>query len=113
MKKPGRRKKWRDRVIRCPHQHRYTAFDCRVQRYFVEGMLDALRDHGYGNFTARVETLIPEGAKSCHFVVEKLEGETGKNPWHEYSDKLGDKFSKFFLFTNRARFAMLFIQVGG
>jgi len=25
----------------CPHQDHYSAFDCRVQRYFVQGMIDA------------------------------------------------------------------------
>ena len=81
-------------ILWCPHQDRYTAFDCRVQRYFVEGMLDALSDHGYGDFTARVETLIPKGAEFCHFVVEKLKDHAGKNPWHKYSDELGERALK-------------------
>ncbi len=78
-------------ILWCPHQDRYTAFDCRVQRYFVEGMFEALEAKGYGGFTARVESLIPKGAECCHFVVEKLGNGAGKNPWHEYSDKLGQR----------------------
>ena len=31
----------------CPHQDHYSAFDCRVQRYMVQGMLDALFDMGW------------------------------------------------------------------
>ena len=27
----------------CPHQDHYKAFDCRVQRYFVQGMMEAVR----------------------------------------------------------------------
>ena len=59
-------------ILWCPHQDRYTAFDCRVQRYFVEGMFQALDDQGMGRITAWVEKLIPHGAECCHFVVEKM-----------------------------------------
>ena len=31
-------------IVWCPHQDHYGAFDCRVQRYFVEGMIDAARE---------------------------------------------------------------------
>ena len=41
-------------ILWCPHQNRYTAFDCRVQRYFVEGMIQAVDDHGMPKFTAWV-----------------------------------------------------------
>ncbi len=78
-------------ILWCPHQNRYTPFDCRVQRYFVEGMLEALEEDGYGGVTAWVETLIPKGDDRCHFVVEKLSDRSQKNPWHDYSDKLGEK----------------------
>ena len=32
-------------IVWCPHQDHYGAFDCRVQRYFVQGMIDAAREH--------------------------------------------------------------------
>jgi hypothetical protein len=78
-------------ILWCPHQDRYTAFDCRVQRYFVEGMFQALDDHGMGGITAWVETLIPRGAECCHFVVERRKDEGARNPWHAYSDELGKR----------------------
>ena len=73
-------------ILWCPHQDRYTAFDCRVQRYFVEGMIGAVDDAGFPKLTAWVERLIPHGSDCCHFVVEKR-GE-GANPWHIYTEKL-------------------------
>ncbi|MDH3518431.1 MAG: L-2-amino-thiazoline-4-carboxylic acid hydrolase [Acidimicrobiia bacterium] len=76
-------------ILWCPHQDRYTAFDCRVQRYFVEGMIGAVDDAGYPKVTAWVEQLIPHGADCCHFVVEKR-GE-GTNPWHIYTEELQAK----------------------
>lgn len=75
-------------ILWCPHQDRYSAFDCRVQRYFVEGMFNALEELGRGAFTARVEELIPRGGACCRFVVEKMGQGAGRNPWHEYSDTL-------------------------
>jgi len=78
-------------ILWCPHQDRYTAFDCRVQRYFVEGMFQAFDDQGMGRITAWVEKLIPHGAECCHFVVEKRKDHGEKNPWHSYSDELGKR----------------------
>jgi hypothetical protein len=72
-------------ILWCPHQD---------QRYFVEGMLKALQDHGKGRITAWVETLIPRGAECCHFVVERLKEGKGKNPWDTYSDQLGERALK-------------------
>ncbi len=76
-------------ILWCPHQDRYTAFDCRVQRYFVEGFFQAMEARGYGGFTAWVEELIPHGASHCHFGIERRKDRDDKNPWHAYSDKLG------------------------
>jgi len=81
-------------ILWCPHQDRYTAFDCRVQRFFVEGMFQAMADNGKGEITAWVEKLIPHGAEHCHFVVERREEDGGKNPWHIYSDELSQKAMK-------------------
>ncbi len=75
-------------ILWCPHQDRYTAFDCRVQRFFVEGMFHAIADSGMARITAWVEKLIPRGAECCHFVVERTKEPDGKNPWHAYSEEL-------------------------
>ena len=78
-------------ILWCPHQDRYTAFDCRVQRYFVEGIFQAMEERGYGGFTAWVEELIPRGAECCHFVVERRKDGAPENLWRAYSDKLGER----------------------
>lgn len=78
-------------ILWCPHQDIYSAFDCRVQRYFVEGMLDAVKDLGKASVTAAVEKLIPRGADCCHFVVDLLKGGVEQNPWHRYSEELAQK----------------------
>ena len=81
-------------ILWCPHQDRYTAFDCRVQRYFVEGMFEAMGDRGYGGFTAWVEKLIPHGAECCHFAVQRRTDSAAQNPWHSYSEDLGRRALK-------------------
>jgi len=78
-------------ILWCPHQDRYTAFDCRVQRYFVEGMIEALEAHGLKGFTAWVDKLIPRGGDCCHFVVERIKEKRERHPWHAYSDELGKR----------------------
>ncbi|MCA1959797.1 MAG: L-2-amino-thiazoline-4-carboxylic acid hydrolase [Desulfomonile sp.] len=78
-------------ILWCPHQDIYSAFDCRVQRYFVEGMLDAIRDLGRASVTAAVEKLIPRGADCCHFVVDLLKDGGEQNPWHRYSEELAQR----------------------
>ncbi len=78
-------------ILWCPHQDIYTAFDCRVQRYFVEGMIQAMEDRTGTGVHPQVEKLIPHGADRCHFVVDRLEGKSGKNPWHAYSEELAKR----------------------
>lgn len=78
-------------ILWCPHQDRYTAFDCRVQRYFVEGMFMALEDRGYSRVTAWVDKLIPRRAECCHFTVELVKDETEEHPWSAYSDQLEER----------------------
>ncbi len=81
-------------ILWCPHQDVYTAFDCRVQRYFIEGMFQAMKEQGLQNVTAAVDKLIPHGDEHCHFSVNRLARDGGKNPWHAYSDKLGQRALK-------------------
>jgi hypothetical protein len=81
-------------ILWCPHQDRYTAFDCRVQRFFVEGILQAVKDRGGRKVTAWVEKLIPRGSDRCHFVVEKLKSSDGEHPWRAYSDELSKRALK-------------------
>jgi hypothetical protein len=57
-------------ILWCPHQDHYQAFDCRVQRYFVQGMIDAAREFAAGaGFDVRFDSTIPAGAPTCHFSM--------------------------------------------
>ena len=75
-------------ILWCPHQDRYTAFDCRVQRYFVEGMIRACEDFNGKKFHPIVDKIIPRGADRCHFTVDRWEDDGGPHPWDKYSEEL-------------------------
>jgi hypothetical protein len=64
-------------ILWCPHQDHYGAFDCRIQRYLVQGMLDAVSEH-VGRFVkwqVKFDTTIPSGAETCHFTMSKAKPE--------------------------------------
>ena len=75
-------------ILWCPHQDRYTAFDCRVQRYFVEGMIRACEDFNGKKFHPVVDKIIPHGADRCHFSVDRWEDDGETHPWDKYSEEL-------------------------
>jgi hypothetical protein len=79
-------------IVWCPHQDHYQAFDCRVQRYFVAGMLEAARDAARGKFgfDVRFDTTIPSGAPTCHFTMWKATEEE-KAEWDGYTKLLEAK----------------------
>jgi hypothetical protein len=59
-------------ILWCPHQDHYGAFDCRVQRYFVQGMIEAAKEFaGWKGFEIRFDSTIPAGAPTCHFTAWK------------------------------------------
>jgi hypothetical protein len=72
----------------CPHEDVYGAFDCRVQRYYVEGMIAAGRER-FGNsmFDVRFTSTIPSGSHVCHFDMFPKTDES-HDEWNEYSDRL-------------------------
>jgi len=72
----------------CPHEDVYGAFDCRVQRYFVEGMIAAARRRfGEGIFDVSFASTIPSGSSTCHFdLFPKQAGSS--DAWNEYSERL-------------------------
>jgi hypothetical protein len=79
-------------ILWCPLQDTYSAFDCRVQRYFVQGIIDYFRDNVFedSDFQIYFTSTIPSGADSCKFIVEKKKpGEPDK--WESYSKKLEEK----------------------
>jgi predicted ArsR family transcriptional regulator len=72
----------------CPHEDVYGAFDCRVQRYFVEGMIDAGRAlFGDGTMDVAFATTIPSGSHTCHFDIFPKASQDA-DAWTEYSDRL-------------------------
>jgi len=78
-------------IVWCPHQDHYGAFDCRVQRYFVQGMIAAAREHGKSfGFEVRFDTTIPSGAETCHFTLWKASDEE-KEQWDGYTKLLEAK----------------------
>ncbi len=74
-------------ILWCPHQDIYSAFDCRVQRYFVEGMIAAMEDKTGLRVLPIVDKLIPRGGDCCHFTVDKID-KGDSHPWNEYSEEL-------------------------
>ncbi|MBX7168693.1 MAG: L-2-amino-thiazoline-4-carboxylic acid hydrolase [Pirellulales bacterium] len=78
-------------ILWCPHQDHYQAFDCRVQRYFVQGMLEALEEFGVGHgFQVRFDSTIPAGADCCHFTLWKTDA-AGQEAWQNYTAVLDEK----------------------
>ncbi|WP_287155473.1 hypothetical protein [Candidatus Solincola tengchongensis] len=78
-------------ILWCPHQDLYGAFDCRVQRYFVQGMLEALKERGWlTDWQVRFTRTIPAGAETCHFELWKAPGEEAML-WESYSEELERK----------------------
>jgi hypothetical protein len=79
----------------CPHEDVYGAFDCRVQRYFVEGMIAAARrTFGDAVFDVSFATTIPSGSHTCHFDMFPRERTEGDDAWNEYSARLADRALK-------------------
>jgi hypothetical protein len=78
-------------ILWCPHQDHYSAFDCRVQRYFVQGMLDAAKESGFlADWQVRFTQTIPAGAETCRFVLWRAPGDEGAE-WQKYSSQLEKK----------------------
>jgi len=78
-------------ILWCPHQDHYQAFDCRVQRYFVQGMMEALREFGEAEgFEVRFDSTIPAGAPTCHFTVWRA-SEEESSAWERYTEMLEEK----------------------
>jgi len=75
-------------IIWCPHQDCYSAFDCRVQRNFVQGMLDAAEERGWlSGWQVGFTQTIPAGCKTCRFVIWRAESQE-KSEWKKYSEQL-------------------------
>ena len=82
-------------IVWCPHQDHYSAFDCRIQRYLVQGMLDALFETGWVSpgWQVKFTCTIPAGAKVCNFVFWCASGQE-QAEWEMYTLKLEQKAIK-------------------
>lgn len=82
------------KILWCPLQDVYSAFDCRVQRYLVQGIINYFHEHFLSSdFQVEFKSTIPSGAEVCHFVIErKKPGESDK--WEVYSKLLERKALK-------------------
>jgi len=78
-------------ILWCPHQDSYRAFDCRVQRYLVQGMVEAARERfPRHDFNIKVKATIPAGSQVCTFqIFRKRPGED--DDWELYSGVLARK----------------------
>lgn len=81
-------------IVWCPHQDHYQAFDCRVQRYFVQGMMEALQEKGREEgWQVKFTSTIPAGGETCHFELWKATPEE-KSEWEKYTEQLERKALK-------------------
>jgi hypothetical protein len=82
-------------ILWCPHQDHYSAFDCRVQRYLVQGMLDALSESGWigPGWQVKFTCTIPAGARVCTFVLWKASPQE-QAEWELYTKKLEQRALK-------------------
>lgn len=78
-------------ITYCPHQDTYKKFDCRVQRYFVAGMIDALKEQRPEvDWQVHFTQTIPAGAKTCHFELWQSDDERA-SAWNAYTKLLDEK----------------------
>lgn len=78
-------------ILWCPHQDHYGAFDCRVQRYLVQGMIDAAQEcAGRFGFEVRFDFTIPAGAPTCHFTMWQGDAQDSA-AWKQYTAALEKK----------------------
>jgi len=78
-------------ILWCPHQDHYKAMDCRIQRYFVRGMIEAAREKCLPQgWQVKFDSTIPAGAKTCHFTLwNATEAEAAE--WNKYTSLLEAK----------------------
>ncbi len=78
-------------ILWCPHEDSYEALDCRVQRYFVQGMIDAVKERGtHARWQVRFTSTIPSGGATCRFVLWRASDDEGSE-WARYTRMLEEK----------------------
>lgn len=86
-------------ILYCPHQDTYSADDCRVQRYLVQGMGQGAAGKlrmGLvgGGFNAAFTKIMPAGAPTCHFRIWRRKPDEDPDAWRRDSDKLAQRALK-------------------
>ncbi|MBM4333535.1 MAG: hypothetical protein FJ117_20345 [Deltaproteobacteria bacterium] len=81
-------------VLWCPHQDHYKPFDCRVQRYIVQGLLEAFQDKTGIAADARFTQIMPKGAETCRFEIRRLPPGMEVREWTKYSSELAKRALK-------------------
>ncbi|MHA1299751.1 MAG: hypothetical protein ACTSO9_09980 [Candidatus Helarchaeota archaeon] len=76
-------------IIWCPLEDVYKAFDCRIQRYLVQGIIDYVRDRAIkidpqADFDVEFLSTIPAGAETCKFQIVKKDKKSS-DKWRQYS----------------------------
>lgn len=75
-------------ILWCPLEDVYKAFDCRIQRYLVQGILDRVREmHPSAIYDVEFLSTIPAGAKTCRFQINKRQTNAPEK-WKLYSELL-------------------------
>ncbi|NVM30962.1 MAG: hypothetical protein HWN65_19125 [Candidatus Helarchaeota archaeon] len=75
-------------ILWCPLEDVYKAFDCRIQRYLVQGILDRVREmHPSAIYDVEFLSTIPAGAKTCRFQINKRQPNAPEK-WKLYSELL-------------------------
>jgi len=80
----------------CPHQDQYGTFDCRVQRYFVQGIIEAASDYlksqGFDDeeWDMTFEHSIPAGHETCFFKMSPRNKDDAEK-WAKYTKELEEK----------------------
>ena len=73
----------------CPLQDIYSPIDCRIQRYLVEGELQAAAEI-MGDFQIAFDFGIPSGHPTCHFSIRRRKpGE--ESAWDQYTRSINRK----------------------
>lgn len=77
-------------ILWCPHQDHYRPFDCRVQRYLVQGLLEAFEEKTGISVDAHFVQIIPKGAETCRFEIRRIPSGQARD-WNLYSKQLAQK----------------------
>jgi hypothetical protein len=78
-------------ILYCPYEDYYGKFDCRVNRYFVEGILEVAAERlGHDKLHLIFDYSQQQGHPTCHFhTVCKKPGDP--DYWCEYGEQLQRK----------------------